>query len=173
MSQNLRLFLINDVHSLRSHLSTQYCTCWFKMMLWNEWFRSLKTLFMSWLKRLNYQLSSEFKQWRLTFIFTIIQQSDSSLMIKQQLLRRYSLKQNHSLITFMCKNVNITSLLIQSLYLSEIDKTSSWIVKEWKCSWTMLMKSWSSTDYECQISSASLEVMLSSLLKMKRKKVLT
>ena len=173
MSQNSRLFLINDVHSLRLHLSTQYCTCWFKMMLWNEWFRSLRTLFVSWLKRLNCQLSSEFKQWRLTSIFAIVQQSDSSLMVKQQLLRRHSLRQNHSLITSVCENVNATSLLIQSFYLLKIDKTSSWIVKEWECSWAMLMKSQSSINYEHQISTTSLEVMLSSLLRMKRKKVLT
>ena len=173
MSQNSRLFLINDVHSLRLHLSTQYCTCWFKMMLWNEQFRSLRTLFASWLKRLNCQSSSEFKQWRLTSIFIIIQQSDSSLMTKQQLLRTYLSEQNHSLITFMYKNVNITSLSIQSLYLLKIDKTSLWIVKEWECSWTTLMKSWSSTDYGHQISSASSEVMLSSLLRTRREKVST
>ena len=94
-------------------------------------------------------------------------------MIKQQLLRRYSLRQNHSLITFICENKNATSLLIQSLYLSEIDKTSLWIVKEWECSWTMLMKLQSSTDYECQISSASSEVMLSSLLRTRREKAST
>ena len=173
MSQNSRLFLINDVHFLRLHLSTQYCTCWFKMMLQNKQFRSLRTLFTSWSKRLNCQSSSEFKQWRSMFIFTIIQQSDSSLMIKQQLLRRHSLRQNYSLITFMCENVNATSLLIQSPYLSEIDKTSLWIMKEWECSWTTLMKSWSSINYEHQISSTSLEVMLSSLLRMKREKVST
>ena len=173
MSQNSRLFLINDVHSLRLHLSTQYHTCWFKMMLQNEQFRSLRTLFMSWSKRLNCQSSSEFKQWRLTSIFTIVQQSDPSLMIKQQLLRRHSLKQNHSLTTSVCENVNATSLSIQSFYLLKIDKTSLWIVKEWKCSWAMLMKSQSSTNYGCQISSASSEIMLLSLLRMKRKKALT
>ena len=161
------------MHSLRLHLSTQYCTCWFKMMLWNKQFRSLRTLFTSWSKRLNCQSSSEFKQWRSMFIFTIIQQSDSSLMIKQQLLRRHSLKQNHSLTTSVCENANATSLLIQSFYLSEIDKTSLWIVKEWECSWTTLMKSQSSINYGCQISSTSSEIMLSSLLRMKRKKVLT
>ena len=173
MSQNLRLFLINSVHSLRLHLSTWYCTCWFKMMLQNKQFRPLRTLFMSWLKRLNCQSSSGFKQWRPTSIFAIIQQLNSSLMIKQQLLRRHSLRQNHSLTTFMCENANATPLLIQSLYLPEIDKTSLWIVKEWECSWTTSMKSQSSTDYGCQISSASSEVMLSSLLKMKREKAST
>ena len=173
MSQNSRLFLINNVHSLRLHLSIWYYICWFKMMLWNEQFRSLRTLFTSWLKRLNYQSSSEFKQWRLTSIFVIIQQSDSSLMVKQQLLRRYSSKQNHSLITFMCEDVNVTSLLIQRLYLSEIDKTDLWIIKELKCSWTTSMKLWSSINCEHQISSTSLEVMLSSLLRMKRKKAST
>ena len=173
MSQNSRLFLINDVHSLRLHLSTQYHTCWFKMMLWNKQFRSLRTLFTPWLKKLNCQLSFEFKQQRSMSIFTIIQQLDSSLMIKQQLLRKHSLKQNHSLITFICKNINVTSLLIQSFYLLKIDKTSSWIVKEWECLWTTSMKLWSSINYEHQISSTSLEVMLLSLLRIKRKKVLT
>ena len=94
-------------------------------------------------------------------------------MVKQQLLRRHLSEQNHPFITFTCENANVTSLLIQSLYLPEIDKTSLWIMKEWKCSWTTLMKSWSSTDYEHQISSTSSEVMLSSLLRMKRKKVST
>ena len=173
MSQNSRSLLINDVHSLGLHLSTQYCTCWSKMMLWNEQFRPLRTLFTSWSKRLNCQLSSGFKQWRLTPTFTIIQQSDPSLMVKQQLLRRHSLKQNHSLTTFMCENANATSLLIQSPYLPEIDKTSSWIMKEWECSWTTLMKSQSSIKYGHQISSTSSEVMLSSLLRTRREKVLT
>ena len=172
MSQNSRLFLINDVHSLRLHLSTQYCTCWFKIMLQNKQFRSLRTVFMSWSRRLNCQLSSEFKQWRLTSIFTTIQQLNSLLMINQLLSRKYSLNQNHLSITFVCENVNATSLLIQSLYLLKIDKISSWIVKEWECSWTTSMKLWSSTDCGCQISSASSEVTLSSLLRMRRKKVL-
>ena len=173
MLQSLRLLLINDVHSLKLHLSTWYCTCWFKMMLWNKQFRSLRTLSMSWLKRLNCQSSSEFKQWRSMFIFTIIQQSDSSLMIKQQLLRRHSLRQNHSLTTFMCENANATPLLIPSPYLLEVDKISSWIVEEWECLWATSMKPQSSTNYGRQISSASSEVMLSSLLRTKREKVST
>ena len=161
------------MHSLRLHLSTWYCTCWFKMMLQNKQFRPLRTLFTPWSRRLNCQSSSGFKQWRLTPTFATIQQSDPSLMVNQLLLRKHSLNQNHSSTTFVCENANATSLLIQSLYLLKIDKISSWIMKEWECSWTTLMKLQSSTDCEHQISSTSLEVMLSSLLRMKREKAST
>ena len=173
MSQSSRLFLINDVHSLGLHLSTQYCTCWFKIVLQNKQFRSLRTLFMPWSRRLNCQSSSEFKQWRPTPTFATVQQLNSSLMVNQLLLRKHSLNQNHSSTTFVCENVNATSLLIQSPYLLKIDKISSWIMKEWECSWTTSMKLQSSTDCGCQISSTSSEVMLSSLLRTRREKVLT
>ena len=103
-------------------------------------------------------------------IFTTVQQSDQLSMIIQSLLRRHSQKSSHSLITYMCENVNATSTLILSLCSPKADRTSSWIEKEWKSSWTMWRRSCHNFYSEHQIWSASSRVMLSGLWKTKREK---
>ena len=171
MSQNSRLSLMNDACSLKLLCSTQYHTCQFRMVLWNEQLEWLKISSVSWSKRLNCQLSSEFKQQRSMSIFAIVQLLNLSLMINQLLQRKHSLNWSHSSIIFTCESANAMSMLISDHYLLKIDRTSLWIVKKWECSWNTSMKSWSSTGCGPQISSTSSEVMLSSLLRMKREKM--
>ena len=141
------------------------------MVLWNKQSEWLKILSVSWSKRSNCQLSSEFKQQRSMSTFTIVQLLNLSSMINQLLQRKHSLNWSHSLITFTCENTNAMSMLTPDHYLLKIDRISLWIVKEWECSWDTSMKSQSSTGCEPQISSASSKVMLLSLLRMKRKKM--